>query len=219
MHSGLHQVGHAAAENVLLAKEVGLGLGLEVGLEKCRASSADGSAIGQGEVERVAGGVLVGADQARGTLALNIGGADGVAGSLGGNHDHVAVRADGDAAVVDVEAVREGDGLARGEVRLDVLLVHLGLILVVDQDHDDVSPLGGLGVGDDLEALLLGLGLGLGTGAQANLHVHTGVLQVQRVRVTLRAVANDCDLLAVELADVAILLVEHPECHLFFPFA
>ena len=43
--------------------------------------------------------------------------------------------------------VGEGQGLALGEVGLDALLVELGLLLVVDEDHDDVGGLGGLGAG------------------------------------------------------------------------
>ena len=213
LEASLHEVGHAAADDVLLAEEVGLGLGAEVGLEKGRAGSADGRAVGEGDVEGVAGGVLVGADEAGRALAGEVLGAHGVTGGLGGDHDDVDVLGRHDAAVVDVEAVSEGDGLTGGEVRLDVLLVHLGLKLVVDEDHDDVCPLGGLRVGDDLETLSLGLGLGLGALVETDLDVDAGVLEVQRVRVTLGAVADDGDLLAVKLGNVTVGLVIHLESH------
>ncbi len=214
----LHEVGHAAAEDVLLAEEVGLGLGPEVGLEQCCTGSADGCAVGKGDIEGVAGGILVCADEAGRALALEVGGTHGVARSLRGDHDDVAVRTHLDAAVVDVEAMGEGDRLARRQVRLDVLLVHGCLILIVDEDHDDVSPLCCLGSGQDLESLLLCLGLGLGALIEADLDVDARILEVQCVRVALGAVTDDGDLLAIQLAHVAVLLVVHLERHVQSPF-
>ena len=46
-----------------------------------------------------------------------------------------------DPVEADVEAVREHQHLAGGQVRLDVVLVDLGLVRVGDEDHDDVGPL------------------------------------------------------------------------------
>ena len=69
--------------------------------------------------------------------------ADGVAGALGGDHEHVHVRGRYDLAEVDVEAVGERQGLALGQVGRDILLVHIRLLLVGDQDHDDIGGLSG----------------------------------------------------------------------------
>ena len=91
----------------------------------------------------------------------------------------------------------KGDGLAGGEVGGNVLLVHIGLILIVDEDHDDVGGLGGLGDGHHLEAVLLGHGPGLAALAQADDDVTAGVPEILSVGVTLRAVADDGNLLAV----------------------
>ena len=103
----------------------------------------------------------------------------------------------------------EGQGLALGHVGSDVLLIDLGLHLVVDEHHDDVAPLGGLGNGLDGQAGLLRLGPVLGALAQTHAHVAAGVLQVEGMGVALGAVADDGDLFAVEVGELAVLLVVH----------
>ena len=50
-----------------------------------------------------------------------------------------------DEAVSDRKAVREHQHLSCGQVRGDVGLVHLGLVLIGDEDHDHVGPFRGVG--------------------------------------------------------------------------
>ena len=185
---------------------------MEGGLHDARPGAADAGDVGQGNVIGLAGGVLLHGDQAGHALARHILAADGVAGALGGRHEHVHIRGGLDLLEADVEAVGEGDGLAGGEVGGDVLLVHIRLGLVVDEDHDDIRQLGGLGHGIDLEAVLLGHGPALAALAQADDDVAAGIPQVQGVGVALGAVAHDGDLLTVQLAQVAVLLIIHL-CH------
>lgn len=106
----------------------------------------------------------------------------------------------------------ESQSLASGQVGRDVLLVHIGLILIVDEDHDDVSQLGSFGHGVDLETVLLSDGPGLAALAQADDNVTAGIPEILSVGMALGAVADDRDLLAVELIQVAILLIIHL-CH------
>ena len=114
---------------------------------------------------------------------------------------------------MDVEAVSEGQGSARLQVRLDVLLVHGGLVLIGQQDHDHVGLGDGLADRLDLKALLLGELDGLGGRAQADDHVNAGVAQVQRMRVALGAVTEDGDLLAIEHGQIGVLLIPDSCCH------
>ena len=119
---------------------------------------------------------------------------------------------------MDVEAVRERDGGTRLEVRLDLIGPHLALGLIRGQDHDHVGLGGGIGHGLDVQALLLGELDRLGGRAEADDDVDAGVAQVQRVRVALRAVADDRDLLAVEHGKIAVVLVPDLCCHNGTPF-
>ena len=143
----------------------------------------------------------------RHAAALGVGGAHGVAGRLGRDHPHVEVGARHDLAVVHVEAVRERQRRALLDVGLDVVLVDGGDLLVGQQDHDDVGGLHGVGDFGDLQAGLLGLGPGSAALAQADRDLDAAVVQVLRVRMALRAVADDGDVLALDQAQVGVLVV------------
>ena len=174
--------------------------------------AADAGDVGQGDLIGVAGSVLLHGHQTGHALAGHVGGTDGVAGALGGGHEHVHAGGRHDLLIADVEAVGKGQGLALGHIGGDVLLVDVGLDLVVDEHHHDVAPLGSLGDGHDLQAGGLRLGPALGTGPQAHANVAAGILQVEGMGVALRAVADDGDLLAVQIAELTVLLVVHL-CH------
>ena len=107
----------------------------------------------------------------------------------------------------------EGQRGARLQVRLDLLLIDLGLVLVGQQDHHHVGLGDGLADRLDLQALLLGELDRLRGRTQADHHVDARVAQVQRMRVALRAVAEDGDLLAFERGEVGVLFVPDSCCH------
>ena len=112
LEAALHQIHHAAAQNGLLAEEVGLGLIVEGGLHDARPGAADAGDVGQRDLVGPAGGVLLHGHQTGHALAGNIGGADGVAGALGRRHEHVHTGGRHDLLVADVEAVGKGQGVA-----------------------------------------------------------------------------------------------------------
>ena len=220
LHQGLeaqlHQLHHAAAEDGLLAEEVGLRLVLEGGLHDAASRAADARRIGQGQIQGLPRGVLLHGDEAGHALAVDIGRADRVARALGGDHGHVHPGGGHDLLEVDVKAVGKHQHIPRLQVGGDVVFVHVRLDLVVHQDHDDIGPLGGVRHGLDLQSGTLGGGPVLGALAQAHAHVAAGFLQVQGMGVALGAVADDADFLPVQLAQVAVLLIVH-SCHIHIP--
>ena len=111
--------------------------------------------------------------------------------------------------------MREHQHLAGGQVLLDVGLVDARLVLVGNEHHDHVGPLRGVGDGQHLEAGRLRLLGRLAAGLQADDDVDAAVLQVQRVGVALRAVADDGDLPLADQLDVRVLVVKH-RCHAVF---
>ena len=105
--------------------------------------------------------------------------------------------------------MREEERGAGREVRRDVALVDALLHLVGEEERDELRAAHGLGERADGEAGLLGgrpRGLPV---AQADLDVDAGVVQVERVRVSLAAVAEDGDL-AGEEVDVAFAVDRWP---------
>ena len=133
--------------------------------------------------------------------------AHAMAGSLGRGHAHVDAGGRHDGLEVNVEAVREHQQLARLQVRPDLFGIELGRGLVGDQDHHHVSPLWSLGHGGHFKAGLLRLGDGLGVGRQAHLHLHAGILEVESMRMPLRAVADDGHLLGLDEGEIGIVIV------------
>ncbi len=82
LEAGLDQRGQAAAENDLLAEEVGLGLLGEGGLQHTRPGSAYGVGVGKCQIVRLAGGVLRHRHQGRNPTAALVGAAHQVPGTL-----------------------------------------------------------------------------------------------------------------------------------------
>ena len=154
------------------------------------------------------GGVLLDGDEARHAAALVVGAAHEVAGALGGDHDHVDAGRRHDPAEADVEAVGEEQGVAVVEVRGDVVLVDRLLLGVGQQDHDHVGLGGGLGDRQHLQARRPRPWPSR-TSPRAGRR-RTSMpesLQVQRVGVALRAVADDRDLAVGDERPVGVLLV------------
>jgi hypothetical protein len=204
----LHELRDAAAENSLLAEQVGLGLFGERGLDAAGAQAADGLGVRPGEIPGGAGRVLLDGDDDGNATAGLVLAANRVARALGGDEQHVDAGGRGDVAVADVEAVAEDERLALGEVGGDVVGVQVTLALVGREDDDDVGPCGGLGTGENGESGFFGLLLRLRAFLQPDDDLDTGVAEVLRVRVALRAVADDGDLLALDECEVGVFVVE-----------
>ena len=101
------------------------------------------------------------------------------------------------------------------EVGLDLGLVDLRGGLVGREVHDDVGPLGDFGDGVDVEAGLAGA-VGVGrVGTEADADFDAGVLEVERVGVALRAVADDGDFLGLDEGEVCVWIVVSL-CHFDF---
>src|SRR5689334_11196765 len=100
------------------------------------------------------------------------------------DHEDINIRRRHDLAEMDVEAVPERNGIARLRVRLDTLCVERGLILVVDEDHDDIRLLAGLSDGEHGVPVADGRIPGLAA-SQANHDIEAGLLEVERMRVPL----------------------------------
>jgi hypothetical protein len=131
-----------------------------------------------------------------------------VARRLRGHQRHVHAGRRDDLVVVDVEAVGEHQRVARLQVRGDAGLVDRLLRGVGQQDHHDLRGLGRLGHRQHLEPRGLRLLPRAAALVEPDDHLDAALLEVERVRVALAAVADDGDLLALECAEVRVLVIE-----------
>ena len=111
--------------------------------------------------------------------------------------------------VVHVKAVREREYRALLGVRLDVLFVDLRDVLIGQQDHDHISRLDRIIHLGHFQASLLHLGPRRTALTQPHHHLDAGFRQVLRVCMTLRAIADDGDILTFDEREVAVLVVEN----------
>ena len=217
-HEGLKarhdQVRDTATKNSLLTEQVGFTLFLEGGFDDTGAAATIGRSVGQGDVLRVARGILINRNQGRHASTLEVLGADEVTGALGGDHDHVEVRARFDQLEVDVQTMGEGQHGPLLEVVAQRVGVEVCLQLIGDEHHGDIGPGRAAGRIGHAEAGGLCLGGRTRTRAQADFDVLTaGVLEVIRVGVALGAVTDDQDVLVLDQVNVAIAVVVNAHRH------
>src|SRR6185312_3845640 len=112
------------------------------------------------------------------------------------------------------EPVREDDGLPGAQLGRELLGPQRRLRRVGREDHDDVGPRRRRVRRLDGEAGFLGDRAPARAGQERYAHVDAGVAKVLRVRVPLRAVADDRDLLARDEVQVRVVVVEDL-CHGF----
>ena len=195
------------AISAVLAEQIGLGLLGESGLDGACAQGAQSLGVSQGDVPSVAARILFDSHDDRDATAVGVLTTHDVARALRGDHEDRVVLGRLDVAVVDVEAMSEGDGGARLDVRFDIVGPDGALVLIGSQNHDDVGLGGGFRNGLDFQTLLLGVLDRLGGRAQADDDVDAGIAQVQRMGVALGTVTDDGNLLAFEDREIAVVLI------------
>ena len=205
--AGADQLGDPAAEHRLLAEKIGFSLLPEGGFEYPGAGAADPPGIGQGDVARPAGGILVHGDQAGDAVALLVDPAHEMARGFWGDHDDIDPGGRDDLAVMDVEAVGEGQHLAGSEGGRDRFGIDHRLGLVGQQHHDQIGGGAGFAHGQHLQPLLFGRGLRAAAGVQADDNPDAAVAQVEGVGMALAAVTEHSHGLALQQAGIGILFI------------
>ena len=209
----LDQRRRAAAQDGLLAEQVGLGLLGEGRLEDAGAGGAERPGVGEHARAPGARRVLLDGEQGRHAAAGLVDRAEQVARALGRDHPDVDDVGRGDPPEVDVEAVGEHQQLAGAQVRRDLGVVDGLLGGVRDEDHDHVGRLDRVGDVHDPQAGLLGEGAALGARREPDDDVDAGLVEVQRVGVALAAVADDRDRLPGQRRRIGVVVVVHARCH------
>ena len=129
-----------------------------------------------------------------------------MAGALRRDHNAVDILVQFDQAEVHRETVRENDGLALGEVREDVALIDRCLLHVRQADHNDIGEANRLRRIKNREAMLLRYGAGLRTRIEADDDLAAAVLQIERMGVALRTIAEDGERFVFEHAEIGVFV-------------
>src|SRR5215831_7788207 len=200
-----HKLGRAAAQHRLLAKEIGLGLFREGGLDHSTACAADAVRVGEGARVCLTRSVLRDREQTRHPATFLVLATHQVPGTLRGNQDHIEILGGFDLTEVDVEAVGEQQYCAGLESLADAS-VELLLHRVGNEHRHEVRALHRLRGLCNRESLAARLFPARAAAAHAHHDIETGVLQTERVCASLAAVAQDGDARALERLAIDIFL-------------
>ena len=204
--SGLDQCRSAATKNGLLTEEICLCLLLEGRLKDAGACAADALGPGEGCLLGLAALVLIDSDECGYSLAFLVLATDGVTGTLGSDHDDVDMLGWFDRLEVDRKTVTEEEGVARVEIRSDILLVDTWDREIRHGDKDHIGALHGLRRVIDFETELLGDGAALALGIETNDHLDAALLEVEGVGVSLGTEADDGSGFSLEELQVGIFV-------------
>ena len=212
LEAGLDERARSATEHGLLAEQVGFGLFGECRLDHAGARHADAFRVRQRKRLRLPGRVLMDRQQCRRPATLHKQLAYAMTRRLRRDHRDIDVGRRFHRAEADVEAVREHQHLAFGHVRRDVV-VHGRCGRVGHEDHHHIGPLRRFRGRGDGEAVAFRFALRFARQRQADLHFHAAVLQIQRVRMALRPVADNRHLFAANQIQIRVVVVIHSRCH------
>src|SRR5216684_3468286 len=211
--SRLDQLAHTAAEHCLFAEEISFRFLGKRGFQDAGARTAESFGVGQSKRFRGTAGILLDRQERGRSATFRENFANAVAGSFWSDHGDVDSGRRLDGAETNVETVREHQCLARLEIWFDGIAIELGLFGIWNENHDDVGPGSSFRGGIDSQACLLRFGARGAPFVKANADGDAAIAQIERVRVALRTVANDGDLLCLDQGNVrGIVVVEI--CHL-----
>ncbi len=198
---------HPAAEDDLLAEEVGLGFFFEGRFEHPGSSPSQGSGVREPEVVGLTGGILMNGEKTRHARPLGIRAADKMPGTFGRNHEHVDIVGRNDGPVMDVEPMSEHEGIALVQLEGDLIAVEVTHVLVGDQHHDHIGPTRRFGRGHDLEAGLAGLLSRGRIGSETDDHLHPGLGKIEGMGVPLAAIPDHGHFAPLDQGRVGVALV------------
>ena len=205
----LHQSGNAAAEDCLLTEEVCLCLNTECGLKKAGSCAADAEAVCHSQIFCLAGIILFNCDQARCASASQILTSYSVSRCLRCDHCYIYKLRRNNLFEMDVKSMCKHQHVAFLEVRKDIVLVKCSLLLIIDQNHDDISHLCGFCCCINSKSLLFCFLPGLAALIQTDTYITSGLLEVQCMCMTLAAVTDDGDLFSLEQGKITIFLIKN----------
>ena len=217
LHQGfetrLHERCQAAAKNRLLAEEIRLGLLLEGGLDDARTAAADGARIGQTHLQRISTRILVNRHQTGNPPTRLVVVPHRVAGALGRHHEDVHVLGRRDGTEMKIETMGHREVVPRLELGRNLFGVDIRRQFVRQGQHQDIGLARRLAHRRHGESGPFSLGPTRRVLAQPHHHVDAGVVQVLGVGMALAPVTDDRHLLALEAAQVCVLVVVDIECH------
>src|SRR6266516_2282868 len=130
-----------------------------------------------------------------------------MAGTFGCDHSDIYIGGRHDLRVVQAEAVRRHQHLTGCQGRPNIALKYLAMMLIRDKNHDYISLLRGISGREHAQAIGLGLLAALAGGGKADHYIAATIAHVQRMSMTLAAIADHGDTFLLNTLKICICIV------------
>ena len=135
----LHQCTYATTENCLFTEKVCFCLCSECSLQHTCSCSADCQCVSQCDLQSFACSILMNSYQTRNTFTSLIFASYCVSWSLRCDHSNIYICRWYDTSEMNIETVSKHQHVSFFQIRFDIFFVKSCLLLIIDQDHDDIS--------------------------------------------------------------------------------
>ena len=203
----LNQVSYAAAKHALFAEKVCLGLFLEGSLNDACAGAANAASICKRKVKAFAGCVLLNCKNIGNAATFNESSAYQMSRSLWSHHEDINAGRRNDLFKMNVKAMCRSESRTRFKIRLNFVLIYVGLLLVGDKYHRYISDFNCFGNGQNFQALTFGDGFGFRAFIKSHDHINATIPQVQSMCVSLTAKADNSNSLAIQNIEINVSII------------
>src|SRR5271169_33703 len=160
---------------------------------------------------RVTAGILLNRDQRRYSAAFAIDAPHQVSRTLGSDHHHVYIGGRNDGFEMNAEAVGDAENFPGMQIGLDELIVDLSLGLVRGEYVDPVGALGSFIRSHDDHAVGPRLLRARPIGIESDDDFVSAIAEILRLRMSLAAVAQDGDRLALQCFGLGVAFIENSD--------
>ena len=191
----------------MFAEEVGFRFAFKGGFQNARSRAADTQRIRQSDVQGVAAVVLINRHQIGNAVAFHILAPHGMTGAFGRDHEYVYRLCGNDLFEMNVETVRERKVFAFRQVGRNGFFINIRHFFIGRKHHYDVRFFSGFRNGEHFKTRFFGDGPRSAALIESDNDLDAAVAQIERVRMPLRAVADDGDRLFLQKIQIAVAFV------------
>ena len=131
-----------------------------------------------------------------------------MAGTFRRDHEHIDIGARFDQTEMDIQTMRENQSRVLFQIRRQMIPVQSALQFIRSQNHDNIRPSCGFGRRHDLELGVFRFDRARAACAQTDNDIFdSAVAQILRVGMSLAAITDDGDFLALDETEIGVFII------------
>ena len=205
--SSLHKSTYATAKYCLLTKQIRLCLSAECCLQNTGSCTTNCQSVSKCFFLSLAGSILMYGNQTWNSFACLILTSYRMTRSLWSNHRNIDICRWNNLIKVNVETMSKHQHVTCFKIRLNRLLIKSGLLLIINENHNNICLLCCLCRRIYLKALFFCSLPRLRSLIQTDNHMTAGLLCIQRMRMSLTTITNDSNCLSIQCCQITVILI------------